>query len=927
MSTSVPSGITSLEETPKQAKVRIAAKLGLDITGNEREIAQRIKEFKATAGTKRKGLVDSQVSKRRKTNAGVAQSGTGLETQVSGDDDEDSQLQLIDPALLALSAGRCESEQPVSDKGADDAIARIQFNDEQPIHAQMDFLAHQTAADSRRAEPKASDATYRRHIRNYENFINKWNERQQTIPEETQLAVEEEGEERLQAAVGTLDPFPITADKAFFFVNTEKERGLGVSAIKQLVSALENRRINDAHLWRDSSHPLVDKKLREYGPIRHLEEHSQINEKNREGTIQALKMSGSSLDVVTEAGLKQCSVYLLERPQLKGSAAFKVARDRAMLLIGSQTGYRGANVRQLQWSDVRFKKIPVLELGASQDGVTEVNSLTFWANCHKHNQNGNVEELTTQPTQRCSALETSYRKRKRMRPVSIWLPVPGKTVRKNRPSRHMEDGAPVALSDPPTPNILRWMRLSQRPASREKAPPTYILPRAEIMVDAEIDKEIFPWVEEEEAELQERQRLNPNSQDLALESFLRFLRWCRTVILQDTVVLMRNCPSLNILQFAPFDESRFHRFSQSSYAIMEQFTLGRQRMFKSLPEEVRTGLVDMGAAMKGGITQIHHRVSEGFQQTKEEQMKLKEEVVEMKRELGVVQQLVAAAVSTALQQATARFSAIVLSQLAPARTSTQHTSFQVSQTSTTTILPPVQFEAFHYPPPNGYITPAPATLAAIANEASLSAGTSFTRAIGSSAVQSALSTLDLPAPVRHSNIQIAPQPRNGEASTSPSTSLTHRIPQISPAQLIRKQDLVKQHPKLGNHQWKLNPKQNEWYPVYVVKPCETVEDVWQEYTVGIGGHAPVRLLEELFEHHWKFDNKSVPVARSQRKRLTSLISTIAKQHPTMTSSRAYHYVRNSLGPMLPLSKVMDQLAGKEGKALAERIKKGASKGM
>ncbi|KAJ9119916.1 hypothetical protein QFC24_005399 [Naganishia onofrii] len=386
---------------------------------------------------------------------------------------------------------------------------------------------------------------------------------------------------------------------------------------------------------------------------------------------------------------------------------------------------------------------------------------------------------------------------------------------------------------------------------------------------------------------------------------------------------MRNCPSLNILQFAPFNESRFHRFSQSTYGIMEQFTLGRERMFRNLPEDVRTGLVDMGAAMKGDITQIHHRVSEGFQQTKEEQRELKKEVVVFKRELVDVQQLVAAAVSTALHQATTRFSAIMASQLASARTSTQHTSFQVSQTSTTTTVPAVQFEAFEYPPSSIHITPA----GAIDNELSHSAGTAFgtcsTRAIGSSTVQSALSALSLSAPARVSDPQTVVRPRSDVTSTS----LTYTIPQMSPVQLIRKEDLVKQHPKLGNHQWKFNPKQNEWYPVYVVKAFETVEDVWQEYTVGIGGHAPVRLLEELFEHHWKFDNKSVPVVRSQRKRLTGLISAIAQQHPTMTNSRACHYVRNALGPMLPLSKVVDQLAGKEGKVLGERIKKGASKGM
>jgi hypothetical protein len=147
-----------------------------------------------------------------------------------------------------------------------------------------------------------------------------------------------------------------------------------------------------------------------------------------------------------------------------------------------------------------------------------------------------------------------------------------------------------------------------------KDPSTYILTRDQIAVEPEMAEEIFPWIEDEEAALKSRQTRNPDCQDLALESFLQFLRWSRTVLLQDTAILMRTCSDLNILQFAPFNNPRFHRFAQSTYGIMEEFALGRQSLFQNLPAELRTGLVDVGASMKGELCQINARLSDFHEQ-------------------------------------------------------------------------------------------------------------------------------------------------------------------------------------------------------------------------------------------------------------------------------------------------------------------------
>lgn len=299
------------------------------------------------------------------------------------DDGEDPDDQIpIDPALDSLSAGGPKAIEENDCVATQDFLTQFRPTGDQPLHIQLDFYAHQTASDARKAEPKASDAIYLRHVKRYERFIETFNNKNQedVDPDETlnELnealeAMEDEGDRiQMKEQIAFLQPFPITAYKAFLFALSEKNRGIGISAVKQVGSALERRRLDDVHLWQGRDEPLLETMLRDYGPIQHLEEHGQINDKNREGTAQSLKVSGSSLEVVTEADLKACSMNLLKRPDTTGAAAFKIARDRAMLLIGSQTGYRGASIRHLQWSDIRYKLIPVQELGTSQDGITQV---------------------------------------------------------------------------------------------------------------------------------------------------------------------------------------------------------------------------------------------------------------------------------------------------------------------------------------------------------------------------------------------------------------------------------------------------------------------------------------------------------------------------------------------------------------------------
>jgi hypothetical protein len=445
-----------------------------------------------------------------------------------------------------------------------------------------------------------------------------------------------------------------------------------------------------------------------------------------------------------------------------------------------------------------------------------------------------------------------------------------------------------------------------------KDPSTYILTRDQIAVEPEMAEEIFPWIEDEEAALKSRQTRNPDCQDLALESFLQFLRWSRTVLLQDTAILMRTCSDLNILQFAPFNNPRFHRFAQSTYGIMEEFALGRQSLFQNLPAELRTGLVDVGASMKGELCQINARLSDFHEQSKEDQANLRKDV------MTDVQSLVVFAVNSAVEQARSCFSEVLEQRLA----SWQHTrtSVEVSQVSTSTTMSPMQYQSFHFP------SPGPHSLPSTSLSHPHGVDRAFPQATSERSSASHLPRTESDASPVTARIAIGPAVQSSTTTASTTTSITHTVAQWSDAQRIRKEEFVAEYPKLANHQWKFNTKQNEWYPTYLVKHCETVGDVWHEYANGVGGHAPVRLLEELFQHHWKFDSNSVSVTRSTRKRLTDLITAIAAQHPRLSETRACNLVRDELdGVILPLSKVLDKLKGNEGKERAKKVMVAARK--
>ncbi|GBE87699.1 hypothetical protein SCP_1103760 [Sparassis crispa] len=70
-----------------------------------------------------------------------------------------------------------------------------------------------------------------------------------------------------------------------------------------------------------------------------------------------------------------------------------------------------------------------------------------------------------------------------------------------------------------------------------RKPEMYSLPRDMLEPPQEVLSQLFPWVEWEQAALEERARADTRAQDLSLHQFLRVLIWFRRVLLQDAAIL------------------------------------------------------------------------------------------------------------------------------------------------------------------------------------------------------------------------------------------------------------------------------------------------------------------------------------------------------------------------------------------------------
>lgn len=102
----------------------------------------------------------------------------------------------------------------------------------------------------------------------------------------------------------------------------------------------------------------------------------------------------------------------------------------------------------------------------------------------------------------------------------------------------------------------------------------------------ELLAQIFPWIEQESAALQQREHdLGRAGRDIALKGFLQLLTWLRRVLLQDAAVLFTLRPSCPIFGFAPFRSQAFHDFALKSTQVIQQANEDSQLALRHLPHQ------------------------------------------------------------------------------------------------------------------------------------------------------------------------------------------------------------------------------------------------------------------------------------------------------------------------------------------------------
>jgi hypothetical protein len=97
---------------------------------------------------------------------------------------------------------------------------------------------------------------------------------------------------------------------------------------------------------------------------------------------------------------------------------------------------------------------------------------------------------------------------------------------------------------------------------------------------------IFPWVEQEQLQLQLREKENRFAKDIALMHFLRLMVYFRTVLIQDFAILFTKHPTCPILKFPPFNSPCFREFAVQSSARITAVEQQSKLALANLPRHV-----------------------------------------------------------------------------------------------------------------------------------------------------------------------------------------------------------------------------------------------------------------------------------------------------------------------------------------------------
>jgi hypothetical protein len=115
---------------------------------------------------------------------------------------------------------------------------------------------------------------------------------------------------------------------------------------------------------------------------------------------------------------------------------------------------------------------------------------------------------------------------------------------------------------------------------------------------AELLAAVFPWVEQEQDRLAQRQASSSKSDDIALKQFLHLLVWFCHVLLQDCAILFAMYPTCAMFCYPPFDNPTFRQFASSALSVVNQAEEGARHALKNLPENVAATFCGLATDIK-----------------------------------------------------------------------------------------------------------------------------------------------------------------------------------------------------------------------------------------------------------------------------------------------------------------------------------------
>ncbi|KAH9178186.1 hypothetical protein EDB89DRAFT_1151070 [Lactarius sanguifluus] len=359
-------------------------------------------------------------------------------------------------------------------------------------------------------------------------------------------------------------------------------------------------------------------------------------------------------------------------------------------------------------------------------------------------------------------------------------------------------------------------------------------PRAALEPPAELLAAVFPWVEQEQDKLAQRQAASGSqSADIALKQFLRLLVWLRRVLLQDCAILFAKYPSCAMFRYPPFNDPAFRQFASSAQSAVDQAEEEVRHAFKDLPERV-------AATFRGLATDI--KMDQRSQRTD----------TEFRWD----------ALDSRLDQLTALLQVLVGSKSFKGNCKANKVLRALQSTASD---PHDTFQAI-----SGTSSPRPFATSPVATSPNIT--------INISSPSTGTPTSSLTCAVTQPT-----QPLMGSAHSNLAHSSTQQqchIPlyqgqPMTPPQLAKWNSLIVKYGEARVHKHEWDWVQGNFLPIYIYQSVNRLTDYWTEWMRGIGGHLSTRELTEAWGAKWRRNNGTLKTECSRRKKVIDLVTALS----------------------------------------------------